>query len=282
MGWLLLLLCPSPLQALLQPARCRSRQRDILASAAASYDISRAKGNDAQLTEAASFFVEAFWEAGTTTTRLQLGGRERDQIRSQQADDMKSRYGELVGSRRLQSSLFVARDDADVIVGCAGVEAALVDVREGRVLSRANSEALMAAQFNGMSGRERGEFRKMDVLQLTEALLPEYKVFGLLSNLAVALATRRSGLARRLCARCDEEAARWNLPAISLQVEEANEAARGLYEALGYREIFRDEEATALRLQPGVATVASTLLLTDNNELLTPVPSTLVTMAKGL
>ena len=175
--------------------------------------------------------------------------------------------------------------------------------------------------------------------EIVEELLPEYKVFGLLANLAVAPSTRRSGLARRLCAKCDEAAASWDLPAISLQaapagkaialttglwsargrrrlpgpsegwelayaprsaastagglavvalaappraapttrlsrasrpqVDGANAAARGLYESVGYGEIWRDE-TTALRLRPGAA------------DLLASEPSTLITMAKGL
>ena len=224
-------------------------------------EITKAKGSDANVAEATSFFVDGFWLSGTTTEGATLSGRERSQLVSQQTDDMTARYGDLVGARRLESSLFVARDSEGALCGCVGVEAALVDLLEQRVLTRAQGEALFAEEFASMSGRDRGIYRKMDLVELTEELLPEYKVFGLLANLAVAPSTRRTGLARRLCASCDDAVAGWGLPAISLQVEEANGAARGLYEALGYDEIFRDEGASALRLNPGAATVASTLLL---------------------
>jgi len=256
-------------QAAAPPSGVHRRGRTPSASAVLQ-EITKVKGTDSNVAKAASFFVDAFWLSGTTTDGATLSGRERSQLVTQQTDDMTARYGDLVGSRRLESSLFVARDSDGAICGCVGVEAALVDVIEQRVLTRAQGEALFAAEFASMSGRDRGVYRKMDLVELTEELLPEYKVFGLLANLAVAPSTRRTGLARRLCACCDDAVDGWGLPAISLQVEEANGAARGLYEALEYNEIFRDEGASALRLNP------------DSDQLLSNVKSTRITMAKGV
>ena len=52
-------------------------------------------------------------------------------------------------------------------------------------------------------------------------------------------------------------------------------AARALYESVGYEEIFRERNASAVRLQPGSMGVASALLLTANSgELLQSVPQT--------
>lgn len=95
------------------------------------------------------------------------------------------------------------------------------------------------------------------------------QAFALLANLAVAPSTRRSGLARELCARCEEAGRGWGFPAIFLQVDEANGAARGLYGALGYQEAFRTD-TTALRLSPGA------------EQLLRNEKATLLGMAKGL
>ena len=217
--------------------------RRLTASVAADDEITKAKGNEVAIGEAASFFVEGFWERGTTTGVVQLSERERSELASMSCDDMMGRYGELVGARRLQSSLFVARGEAgDGLVGCVGVEAAMIDLLDKRVLSRAEGEALFAEEFAAMGGRERGIYRKMSAAEIAAELLPEYKVFGLLANLAVSPTTRRSGLARRLCERCDEATAAWDLPAISLQVDISNEAAVGLYKSLGYEEIFREEK----------------------------------------
>ena len=123
-----------------------------------------------------------------------------------------------------------------------------------------------------MTARERNQFRKMDAPALTAALFPEYQVYALLANLAVAPSTRRSGLARALCATCDEAGREWGLPGMMLQVEEANSAARGLYEACGYQLVHRNEDAVALRVQPGAA----------GGGLLKQEPVTLLLMGKGL
>ena len=264
---LLLVLALSGFHAPLAPGT-RRRLHTVL-SAAEECEIKPAKGVEAQVGEAADFFVDGFWLAGTTTAGVQLSGDERAQLAKLSSDDMMGRYGDLVGQRRLQSKLYVARDSAGALVGCVGVEAAMVDMVDRRVLSRAQGEALFAQEFAAMGGAERGLYRKMSVAELTEELLPEYKVFGLLANLAVAPSTRRSGLARRLCAQCDVAAAKWDLPAISLQVDGANTAANALYASLGYNEIWQDE-TPALRLRPG------------EKELLASEPSTLITMAKGV
>ena len=65
----------------------------------------------------------------------------------------------------------------------------------------------------------------------------------LLANLAVAPATRGTGLGRALCEQCEEAARDWGLAAVMLQVEEANEPARGLYESVGYQLVHRNEAA---------------------------------------
>ena len=56
-----------------------------------------------------------------------LTAAQRSQLESQQLDDMEARYAELVGKRRLESALWVARDPASsAIIGCVGCEVAVV------------------------------------------------------------------------------------------------------------------------------------------------------------
>ena len=123
-----------------------------------------------------------------------------------------------------------------------------------------------------MGARERNQYRKMGAAELTSELFPEYQVYALLANLAVAPATRGTGLGRALCEQCEEAARDWGLAAVMLQVEEANEPARGLYESVGYQLVHRNEAAGALRVQPG-AGATDGLLKTE--------PSTLLLMGKG-
>ena len=183
------------------------------------YNIKAVKGEDAPLAKTASFFVDAFWTDGTTTDAVTLSESERRELVQLQTDDMTHRYGELVGARRLQSALYEATDEASgAIVGCIGVEAALVDPQVGAVLSRSASESLIRGELNAMGARERNQYRKLNLDMLVAELFPEYKAFALVANLAVDPATRRSGLARQLCAKCEEASAAWELPAIVLQV----------------------------------------------------------------
>ena len=126
------------------------RRHGPLLSAADEYEIRPAKGIEEQMAEAAEFFVDGFWLAGTTTGAVELSGSERAQLTKLSTDDMMGRYGELVGQRRLRSKLYVARDSAGALVGCVGVEAAMIDMVDRRVLTRAQGEALFAQEFAAM------------------------------------------------------------------------------------------------------------------------------------
>ena len=128
------------------------RRHGPLLSAADEYEIRPAKGIEEQMAEAAEFFVDGFWLAGTTTGAVELSGSERAQLTKLSTDDMMGRYGELVGQRRLRSKLYVARDSAGALVGCVGVEAAMIDMVDRRVLTRAQGEALFAQEFASMGG----------------------------------------------------------------------------------------------------------------------------------
>ena len=69
---------------------------------------------------------------------------------------MEARYAELVGKRRLESALWVARDPAPpAIIGCVGCEAA--GSVDGQVLPRRYSESLFTSALGEMGARERNE-----------------------------------------------------------------------------------------------------------------------------
>ena len=170
----------------------------------------------------------------------------------------------------------VARDASDKVVGCVGVEMALVQPQSGKVLSRREGEGLLANELTAMGARERNQYRKMGVVELTATLFPEYQVYALLANLAVAPATRGAGLGRALCASCEAAGAEWGLAAIMLQVEEVNEPARRLYESVGYSLVHKDESATALRLYTRAMGAGAGAQLLKNEV------STLLLMGKAL
>lgn len=140
------------------------------------------------LHEAATFFVDAFWGDSTSSSKsLELSPQGRAAMIGEQCEDMEERYGELVGSRRLQSKLLIARDPNGEIAGCIGVELAVMSVVDKTVLPRRRDcshftraqhtlalshqyhvflctregEQIFKREFDAMSGRERKQYRNM-------------------------------------------------------------------------------------------------------------------------
>lgn len=93
----------------------------------------------------------------------------------------------------------------------------------------------------------------------------------LMSNLAVAAAGRRRGLAKRLVKACEKQTKLWGLNELALVVEERNERARNLYSKLGYRVVAKDEQATTLLpLADGRIISETTTALTMRRNLILP------------
>ena len=189
--------------------------------------------------------------------------------------DFESRYGELVGSRRLASSLLLARDGTGgAVVGCAGVELAVVLPAAAiagavpartRVLARAEAEKRIAAELSALRPRERNTLRKAPLAELVPMLIGDgTAVRPVLSNLAVARAARRRGLGRELVAACERVARdEWASDALLLIVEAANEPARALYRGLGFEEAWcEDTPATRAVFSDGPGTFIETASVT--------------------
>ena len=259
----------SPLAVALRAPQFAPRAAQVRASATVNFEQAK---SEAALAEAAAFFVDSFWAASTATTAVALTAAQRSQLESQQLDDMEARYAELVGKRRLESALWVARDPASsAIIGCVGCEVAVVKPSTRQVLPRRYSESLFTSALGEMGARERNELRSASLEQLAATLLPPgHFLCAVLSNLAVSPNIRRGGLGRQLCERCEEAAREWGFNGLMLQVEEGNAAARGLYEGkLGYRLTFADDCASGTRVVPDGAGVA-----------IEDVPVTLLTLGK--
>ena len=143
-------------------------------------------------------------------------------------------------------------------------------------------EARVREELDALTVRGDMRYANLAAVEVVRNMFPEQRVVALLANLAVAPRSRRSGVAAELCRHGEQLCAQWGLGSpVVLQVEEGNQAARALYESLGYRALWSDGEATALRLEPGTFTTASVLQMRENDALLRPEPTTLVTMAKG-
>jgi len=221
-----------------------------------------------QIGDAAAFFVEAYWAQGTAIEPMDLSENQRAEIARQQRIDMEERYGELVGSRRLNSALYVSRPSANApINGVVGFEIAVIDMHAAEILSRRRGEGLFKNALMEMGARDRNALRKAPLKDLAAQLLPVgHIVSPVLSNLAVARESRRSGLAQSLCRVCEEAALENGFDSIFLQVEEDNAPASRLYTKLGYKEEWRVEDAPATRVEVDpnggcrLKTVGTTLL----------------------
>lgn len=124
--------------------QCTHRRAEaFLRAEAGEFTVSTARSAQT-LDEAAAFFVDAFWEASTSMAEpVKLTPRGRRALIEKQRVDMRERYGELVGVRRLKSELLVARSADGTIAGCIGLELAVLSVFDRTVLPR-RSEPLVS------------------------------------------------------------------------------------------------------------------------------------------
>lgn len=272
------------------------------------------------LPEVTSFFVDAFWLASTTFGSIELSASDKRQLQQKVADDLGPRYGlftdkrpPMMGGRvgfpskcLFETKIILARDPSGAIVGCAGIEAALYEADQGQLFRSDQADQLVRTELNQMSleeaelasaaykaegigGLAKGVIGQKFTSNLVKPYITIWNPCSVLANLAVAPSFRRTGLGRALCDECERcTTEEWQLDEIALQVEEGNAPAITLYRKDGYRDVFRAEEATALRLQPSEASLFSSLpgpfsaLGPENKELLKEVASPTVTMAKKL
>eukprot|EP00752_Nemacystus_decipiens_P005691 g5151.t1 len=162
---------------------------------------------DEGIPETAEFFVDNFWENEVAPSQ------KRSLIR-ELVTDYRRRYGTLLGTRKLQSMLMVARGNKGQIIGCIAVEVSVCMGERVGVKARGISPNAEGAELR-----------------------------PILANLAVARSERRKGLAKRLVKQCEEASREWGYGEMLLLVEENNNRARRLYSKLGYKVLFRDTKA---------------------------------------
>ncbi|CBJ49195.1 conserved unknown protein [Ectocarpus siliculosus] len=163
--------------------------------------------NDADIPETAEFFVENFWDDAVAPSQKRSLVREL-------VSDYRRRYGTLMGNRKLQSMLMVARGNGGEIIGCIAVEVSVCMGERVGVKARGISPNAEGAELR-----------------------------PILANLAVARSERRKGLAKRLVKHCEDVCRGWGYDEVLLLVEENNKRARRLYSKLGYKMLFRDTKA---------------------------------------
>lgn len=196
--------------------------------------IERAVG-DGVIKDAAGFFARAFWPSFDQLSDEQVG-----QLSDEHQRDFDRRYAELTGKRRFPSALLIAHD-GESILGCAGVEMTVIDPIANAFWDREQAETFFSDKFAGMGGRERSQYRKASLAELSSAFLETQAVRPVLSNLAVRPDTRGTGLGARLVKSCEElvgSADGWGGDDLWLLVEELNTPAVKLYERLGFETVW--------------------------------------------
>jgi ribosomal protein S18 acetylase RimI-like enzyme len=165
-----------------------------------------AYGDANMLLKASDFFVDAFWVGKVGGGADVLTSKQRQSLSTTQFKEFRGRYA---GVSRGQSELLICQLPSGEVVGCAGVE--VTPIPKGKL--RANQGARSP----------------------------------LMSNLAVSHEYRRKGIAEKLVKEAERVARyEWGYDDIFLYVEERNVAAVKLYQKLGYRKIWADDEATTL------------------------------------
>lgn len=165
-----------------------------------------AYGDANMLLKASDFFVDAFWVGKVGGGADVLSSKQRQSLSTTQFKEFRGRYA---GVSRGQSELLVSQLPSGEVVGCAGIEATPIPQGKLRATPGARSP--------------------------------------LMSNLAVSREYRRKGIAEKLVKEAERIARyEWGYDDVFLYVEERNSPAVKLYQKLGYRKIWVDDEATTL------------------------------------
>jgi ribosomal protein S18 acetylase RimI-like enzyme len=217
-----------------------------------------------------SFLIDAFWlnsehhQLGSTA--LDIKDSVRTSLMIEQASDLQDKYGEKMGKRVLEACVVAALDqETKEMVGVVTLKVTLLF--KDNVLEGEQAEAALKNAVANLGPKQRRQYKDASAQVIaTELLGPDTKAICVLSNLAVSPNARRRGIAKTLCDEAEAVAGDWGFTEMFLVVEEANAAARTLYETkLGYAISFKKEAETALRvdLETGSfeETTADTLVL---------------------
>lgn len=226
-----------------------------------------AVSSDQELKQASDFFVDNFWVPQVAEAGVELNPTQRSGLLNTQLSDFEGRYGDLMGKRRLSSTLFVADG------GLCGVELALVSRENEAVIPRATGESMLTQAISRFGPKERRLLKYVALEDLVADLLPgDLSVVPVLANLAVDATRRRGGVGKALCLDVEAQCREWGYDQVWLQVEEGNTPARSLYEnKLGYEQMWTDIGGSSLRIN-----------LDDDSGAFKPIGCPIITLSKQL
>lgn len=212
-------------------------------------------GTDSTIQASAKFIVDNFWLS--SPQQLLLGDQSAADIpdssymslRDVQFADLQEKYGERLTQRKLDALMIAALDEGDDLAGMVTLEVVVMDTQTKELMSASTSEFRITQSVASLGPKQRREFKNAHVIDIANELLPPTQTAVVtLSNLCVSPTSRRKGIAAQLCGEA-ERITRESLgySALHLRVESSNEAAKRLYEKLGYDVVF-ESVAPVLRV----------------------------------
>ena len=167
-------------------------------------------------------------DSGADTAYGGLTALQRELLERQTREEFEERF--IAATERLPGQLFVASDDkSGELVGCVGVEAAVVDFSRSVVLRRTRTPLVSELKPDG---------------SLPDGMARRATCACHL----VATDRRRQGIGSALFDRAVQHAATWGFGPLLLMVHEDDADARAFYDRRGCTKVlFRDDGATATR-----------------------------------
>jgi len=213
-------------------------------------------GSDESMTKAAQFMVESFWLGSPQQLLIDesddVSESSKSSLISIQKDDLMEKYGDRMGSRKLDALVLAAVEeggDTNDIMGLTTLEVRLLENQKD-ILSAEQSEFKLTQAVASLGPKQRREYKDASVFDIANQLLsPDITAILSLSNLCVSDKHRRKGVAAALCKEAERVAKQeLGFDEMYLRVEVENDAAKSLYERkLGYESVF-EAPATVLRV----------------------------------
>ena len=206
-------------------------------------------GTDEAIERSAKFIVDNFWLSSPQqlllddTSAADIPESSYLSLCNVQFADLQEKYGERLTRRKLDALMIAALDDGGDLAGIVTLEVAVMDTQTKELMSPSTSEFRITQAVASLGPKQRREFKNAHVIDIANELLPPTQTAVVtLSNLCVSPTVRRKGIAAQLCGEA-ERMTRDSLgySALHLRVESSNEAAKRLYEKIGYDALFECE-----------------------------------------
>lgn len=218
-----------------------------------SIEITPFTEEESSIAKASEFMLNSFWiplSSDEVSSSTSTSSSSSSQLLPSIKEEFTSRYGEIMGKRKLKSCLLSAQNNDDnLLVGIVGIDVTLIDVKNQIQFTRNEAEQTLTKAVSSLGPKQRREYKNSSVREIVDALLPNLQVAVVLSNLAVDPNQRKKGIGLQLCNFVEKVVKEeMDVDQIYLRVESDNVAARKLYEGkLGYETAWVEDDAVALR-----------------------------------